>query len=488
MSGLPYGDSFGLTSIAFYTAFDVFSNKKRFLFIVVSVIPLALANWVNPLVSIHFFPVYLCIFVYLKQFRKEVVLLFTISSAIGLGFLGYGVEAGEIGGLSLPSFVMFKSFYSFLPLATIQLVSIPLLCLSKKNQATKYRLFYTFSSLLAWPIIFLISMLNHVKGNEYSSRYFIPVITISFVIQIIVLVDILASMNTRTLELPRLINFLKMKSHFMIIFFISGALLSNIILIPKVSKVFPLMPTWKKVNAKASQMITNPQFVIGDYWFSWPMKLFFPSEKPLPILSYRMEGQRIFLEKNRESLNYALGNGAKGICFGSVNFCQTFLDSIPGGNSFNQNLTLHSKEKLSFNGQEINIVQIRRETVKERCWNGSQLPSQIGIKSFTNVSVDIGKTGFLTFGPYVSLPIGLYTGTVEYKVGGEIGSVVGVVDLASATKPILGKEVNMIPSRIGRNTIDISFEASSQLPTTEIRVFNKGLTRLEINRVCIKKN
>jgi len=488
MSGLPFGDSFGLTSIAFHVAFDIFSSKKRLPFIVASVFPLALANWVNPLVSIYFLPAYICLFICLRRFRKEIILLFTISSIIGLGFVGYGVEAGEIRGLSSPSFSAFNNFYPFLPLMAIQLISIPLLYFSKRSQTIRYKFFYTFSSLLAWPITLLISMLNHVKVSEYAVRYFIPIITISFVIQVIVFIDDLVSKIPRSPKALSPIKLLKKNSNLIAIFFIIGALLINIILFSNAKKIFPLEPTWQKVNAKAIQIMPNPQFIIGDYWFSWPMKLFLSAEETIPILSYRMEGQKIFNEKNRESLNYALGNGAKGICFGSVIYCQGFLDSIPGYNSFDKSLTLLSEDELKFNGQEINFVRIKREMAKERCWNGSQLPSQIGIKSNTDMAAEIGKIGFLTFGPYVLLPEGQYSFTVAYKVSGEVGNVVALVDLASATKPIVEKGINLIPKRIGRNSLSFNFEALKQLPAMEIRVFSNGLTGLEIERVCIKKN
>ena len=120
-----------------------------------------------------------------------------------------------------------------------------------------------------------------------------------------------------------------------------------------------------------------------------------------------------------------------------------------------------------------------------KCFTGASLPTLIGKNAGTAKIAQVGQKGVLTYGPYVTLPAGSYNATLLYKVSSGAGHQVASVDRAVLTKGVAGSNVALIPKEVGANTFIVSFVAPTQLKSSEVRVLDLGLTKLEIDSLCI---
>ena len=481
--GQPYGDSFGLTAIAVYFACFYKPEQIRRWYLLASVVLIFLANWVNPLISLYSLPAYL--FLFLNGNRKiKILSLFSISTLCGFGFLFYGIRSGEIRGLSAPSLAEFKNFYIYSPLLITQILAGILIVKNRSHKEIRYISVLTALSLTGWPLVVLISTINQVKANVYSDRYFIPILLHSFLLQIVALISLMNQSSSdffgdRSVKLKK-----KMSLYYIVGPTILGLFAANLILIPVERRIIPLNQQHKAIEISTLKKQPHPDFIIGDYWLSWPMKLFFTGRQVPPVISYRMEGQRIFQSFQSKTLTSIMRSGAKGICFGAMNTCKDLLKFYTRDLGISQNVTLQSAGDFFIHGEEVHEVVLEQNS----CWDGAELPTQIGSKAGPHdlaTAANLGIQGFLTFGPYVTISPGNFTAAVTYEVSSNVGNPVAIVDRAAGGKSLLGSSMQITPSTAGKNVFKFSFKTTNTLANFEVRVFDNGSTKLQVDSICI---
>jgi hypothetical protein len=122
------------------------------------------------------------------------------------------------------------------------------------------------------------------------------------------------------------------------------------------------------------------------------------------------------------------------------------------------------------------------------CFSGTSLPSTISVTRDAPRIAEKGISGYLTFGPYVTLNPGIYNVTLSYTADvAEPNSPIGVVDRAAASLAIPGTEAPLIPKNSGENQYSVDFETKSQLDGFEFRVFANGKSTMEVKELCIKQ-
>lgn len=479
-----------MTAIALHFGSSVKRERGWRWYLLASTIAIFLANWVNPLTSLYSLPVYLLLLVITIR-KIRILTFFSLSTLFGIGFLFYGIRSGEISGISAPSLAEFNHVNIYIPLLLIQILTAIFIAKIGTDKVTRDVLFLTAISWAGWPLMLLVSSINEVKANLYSDRYFIPIILVSFILQVICLTSLIAQ-RSFDFQGERFVRFKQKGLTYQMVFStIFVMIAANLVLIPVEIGTFPLDEHFKRVGIQTLENQRYPNFIIGDYWSSWPMKLFFTGQKTPPVIAYRMEGQSIFQSGQAQTLRSIMHVGAKGICFGSMTTCMDLLKRYSLDLSIDQNLSLRSEKDLFIEGQAVHQVVLEQNKKHGPCWTGSELPTQIGsiagpskVAIFANPNIK----GFLTYGPYVTISPGKYTTKVFYEVSSDVGNPVGVVDRAAEGKYLPRSSVTVFPSLIGKNFFEVNFQTAVTLPNFEVRVFDNGATKLQVDSICIIKN
>jgi hypothetical protein len=473
----PSGISFGLAIIPL--VLKVESDKY---FIPITFCSGLLAAWVNPLVTLQFLPIYLVYLLFNRQrFRQlaTIVIVDTFSSGL---FIAYGVLHGAIRGFSLPSFKEFTYNNWYLPLVIAQVVTLVLIIHKQINgRLIKVEAQIFLATLLAWPSVLAISTLNHVKANLYYPRYFIPVVAVGMVVQIFSLVHF----NTKSGK-GELSHQTREKSQFNLVVKLIVAVILiglNFQGMAVASRTTPISKPYLNTDLASLRMLDNPKFIAGDYWYSWPMKLFLHNSSEVPVLAYRKEEQKIFQKDHSTLLSSAFKNGATGLCFGPILDCEQQVSSV--GNLATDNpftsLFLQVLRKKVINGVDVSVVRIVSTDSLNRCWNGAELPTSIG-KIVTSTMVAIpGNFGFVSYGPYVRLKPGKYEYTLEYSADG-IQST-GTTDIANNGKQMLS--ATLLKGTEGKLfAIKKTFMQRTQ-GLSEFRVLSDGKSIVTVYTLCL---
>ena len=479
-SALPYGDSFALSAVAMLLYFQ---QKKRPVKKTIAVFLICLANWLNPLVTYYLIPIYLLLFTGKLNRKRETLIHFATSSSIGIFFIFYGIKKGENSGFSLPSMGQFQDLKPYLPLLILQIVNFFLYLFEKKKEHKISLLKSLLITISIWPLIVILSSLSHVRENLYAPRYFIPFSTLGSAILILHFYErIRFSSNLE-------FNLAVFKKNRLIGVFV--LILLNIGSFQSVAKAVPLNDSWMRANQIMNAAMPNPTFVAGDYWYAWPAKILIERPDSLIVLSHRMEGQRLFQDSSGFALRSKLVQGSSGICYGPLKNCYVYLNQIREKMkvSFENRLEFVVLKEYSLPDLEARIVKLKITSQEKTCWDGSELPTQIGESKGTNVVAPLGISGFLTFGPYVGLGPGSYDTFIEYKVEeGDTRKDFGYIDRANIGEQILGSKVYLTNNDSNFHRTKTSFMTETYIPKFELRVFSSGAARIELQQICLIKH
>lgn len=123
------------------------------------------------------------------------------------------------------------------------------------------------------------------------------------------------------------------------------------------------------------------------------------------------------------------------------------------------------------------------------CWDSSKLPSQTGcvIGSSRQASAPEDHPGFLTYGPYISLPPAKYIVIFKYTAEASDSAPVGFLDIGV----FQGKSVSYgkIPLAVSTSKeVRLNFEVvDNAVEKLEIRVFFEGRGRLTAHKLTVKE-
>jgi hypothetical protein len=121
-------------------------------------------------------------------------------------------------------------------------------------------------------------------------------------------------------------------------------------------------------------------------------------------------------------------------------------------------------------------------------YSGTQLPTQIGSKERNSMVSTANATGFLTYGPYITLSPGYYEIDYTYSTGSTGNSKpIGYIDIASSGQYVEGSLRDLPPSSYSKGLIRNSINLDKSTDLVEFRLFSNGLTDIELRSICVLK-
>ena len=222
------------------------------------------------------------------------------------------------------------------------------------------------------------------------------------------------------------------------------------------------------------------------------MKIFAPNPEDLPVFSYHREGQALFLNKNRKKLLKTVSSNSKGICFGPLEDCQKEFDILAVALMDDYFLNFSLKELLvdTRPGQRISIVSVALSKSVTKCWKGGELPSIVGEDFETFVVGQVGKPGFLIYGPYIGISPGKYLYTLTYSSNGTQGEA-GEYEVVLGDQ-ILGSKKPLMNTNNSDRAVREEFVADSvvspEKDLSQFRIVSNGNQVVKVKSLCITKS
>lgn len=316
ISGLPYAAPLGIFGIALVVTN---SNLSKKFLVPLLILLVAVSCWINPLNGYYLAPL-LFLLLSLKSFKNifyELTFIYLFLT-FGLFFIILGVANGETSGTVLPNFRAFGVLNWWLSLFLVQLVLLVIVVL--RGELRKFRNVY-FSFLMTWVSIFALTSIKHIHNFSEAPRYFITAIFVSMCItmwHIEVLIEsgqFKALSNKKTLELFRNRSIL---SSLVLILVVANFLIAR-----NLQSDYPLREPQKKLLS--SLFLSGSEdyrFASGDFWFTWPTKLFVTTPEDIFVTSYESENQYDVSTDSKEAVQSRLNDGDVGLCFGEIKDCE----------------------------------------------------------------------------------------------------------------------------------------------------------------------
>lgn len=120
-------------------------------------------------------------------------------------------------------------------------------------------------------------------------------------------------------------------------------------------------------------------------------------------------------------------------------------------------------------------------------FNAIDLPTQIGFKENTFLRSEVGKSGFLNYGPYMKLSKGNYKATINFLNSNNSEEDLGFWDICTdcGKKQLIANNITNTDS----GTIETIFEVTPELENSkfEIRTFSNGKGQLTLKSIMLER-
>jgi hypothetical protein len=354
ISGLPYAAPLGIFGISLLLAN---SNIDRKFVLPVLIALTAVSCWVNPLNGYYLAPL-IFVLLALKKFKNifyELALAYLLVS-FGLFFIVLGVANGENGGFVPPNLRAFEIFNWWLPLFAIQLILI--------IRALIYRDFKKYwptylSFLLTWASILALTSLKHIYMNLEAPRYFITATFVSMCITMIKAEEVINGRKNLRFSALFLMKFARMRIFAPVLILV--AIAANILIVNHLRSDYPLREPQKMMLSSIFKETSNKyRFAAGDFWFTWPTKLFVSKPEDIFVTSFESENQYDVSTDSKSSIQARLKSGDQGLCFGKLKDCefqlQVAVSRIYG--SFNSRVEIIDEKELHTRPIEVHSLRL----------------------------------------------------------------------------------------------------------------------------------
>jgi hypothetical protein len=105
-------------------------------------------------------------------------------------------------------------------------------------------------------------------------------------------------------------------------------LISNIFLVNHLLSDIPLkQPQKRLLSALFLDTKSTYKFAAGDFWYTWPTKLYVESPEDIFVTSSMSANQYDVSTDSLESVRSRLADGDLGLCFGDVNECKNQIQA-----------------------------------------------------------------------------------------------------------------------------------------------------------------
>lgn len=321
ISGLPYAAPLGLFGLSLLL---VKSQSSKKIVVPVLVVLCGLSCWVNPLQGFYLAPL-LFLLIALKNFKNvyyELALCYLLFT-FGLFFIFLGLANGEISGTVAPSFKAFGFFNWWFSLFSIQ-VALFILGIVRRTIKKNYAIYVSFA--VTWISVYALSSLRHIYYNANAPRYFITATFISMCITMyLVTIGIREFAN---IQEPKSIWLKRIVQQRTIAATLVCLLISNIFLVNNLLSDIPLKQPQKSLLSNLFLDSKSPyKFAAGDFWYTWPTKLYVESPEMIFVTSSMSENQYDVSTDSLQSVRSRLADGDLGLCFGDTKECKTQINA-----------------------------------------------------------------------------------------------------------------------------------------------------------------
>lgn len=123
----------------------------------------------------------------------------------------------------------------------------------------------------------------------------------------------------------------------------------------------------------------------------------------------------------------------------------------------------------------------------ERTWPACKLPGQEReLSQNCRVRSVPYQAGFVTFGPYISLPEGGYEVTVTYSTANR-DALVGYVDVTKDSGVTELSKTDLTATDNDVRTVSLAFTIEKPVRLVEVRTFTNSESEVEVHQVSIKR-
>jgi hypothetical protein len=315
ISGLPYAAPLGIFGLCLLLAESKISKKITY---PILVILLGISCWINPLNGYYLAPL-LLLLLFLKGFkgiRNEILIAYSLVT-FGIFFIVLGLANGEISGTVAPNFRPFEVFNWWLSLFIIQVV---LVARAVYRREFRINLGSYWGFALTWISIFALTSLRHIYLNLEAPRYFVTATFVSMCLTMRLVEQLLNSSKKYQLAVAKIAGFLRI--NWLLPIAILLLLISNIFIARNLVSDYPLQQPQKKLlTSLFKNQKQEYKFASGDFWYTWPTKLYVAHPEDIFVTSFETENQYDVSTDSRESIQARFKDGDLGICFGDVKIC-----------------------------------------------------------------------------------------------------------------------------------------------------------------------
>jgi hypothetical protein len=348
ISGLPYAAPLGIFGICLLLSI---SNINRIVVLPTIVVLIAASCWVNPLNGYYLAPL-IFVLLALKKYKSiffELVITYLLIT-FGLFFVVLGIANGENGGFVEPNFRAFKILNWWIPLFTIQLILIAR-ALIRREFRKCWPTYLSF--LLTWLAIFALTSLKHIYMNAEAPRYFITATFVSMCVTMANIEELIFS--RKNIRLKSLQTIIWSNQQIFLPTLIFSGIIVNIFLVSNLRSDYPLREPQKTLLTEIfKENGAQYRFASGDFWYTWPTKVFASNPEEIFVTSFESENQYDIATDAKTLIQSRLKNGDRGLCFGEIKACefqlQFAVDHLYG--PFNSRVEI------------IDVVEIYRSPIK----------------------------------------------------------------------------------------------------------------------------
>jgi hypothetical protein len=321
ISGLPYAAPLGLFGLSLLL---INSQSSKKIVVPILVVLCALSCWVNPLHGFYLAP-FLFLLIALKNFKNvyyELVLCYLLFT-FGLFFIVLGLANGEISGTVAPSLKGFRFFNWWFSLFLIQ-VALFILGIVRGTIKKNYAIYVSFA--VTWISVFALSSLRHIHNNANAPRYFITATFISMCITMYLIT--ISAREFMSIQEQESTWLKRIRQQSTIAAALAFLLVSNIFMVNRLLSDIPLKQPQKSLLSSLFLDSDNTyKFAAGDFWYTWPTKLYVENPEKIFVTSFQSENQYDVSTDSLQSVRSRLADGDLGLCFGDSNDCKNQIQA-----------------------------------------------------------------------------------------------------------------------------------------------------------------
>jgi hypothetical protein len=157
--------------------------------------------------------------------------------------------------------------------------------------------------------------------NAEAPRYFITATFVSMCVTMANIEELIFS--RKNIRLESLLTIVYSKIQLFIPILIFAGIIVNIFLVSNLRSDYPLREPQKTLLTEIfKENGVQYRFASGDFWYTWPTKVFASKPEEIFVTSFESENQYDIATDSKKSIQSRLKSGDRGLCFGEIKDCE----------------------------------------------------------------------------------------------------------------------------------------------------------------------